>query len=81
MESLDKLEEIRKLCEKLGKGSNYSQIIDNLPQVVVVGAQTAGKLSVIERITKVSVPIGTGTCTKIATRIISRESKHTKKIF
>lgn len=44
----------------------------NLPQIVVVGAQSAGKSSVLEAISHVRFPVKAGVCTRFATELVLR---------
>lgn len=45
-----------------------------LPQIVVVGDQSSGKSSVLERITAMPFPRDSGLCTRFATQITFRRS-------
>lgn len=49
-----------------------------LPQIVVVGDQSAGKSSVLEALTGTPFPRDAGACTRFATEIRLRRSKETK---
>ncbi|KFX86692.1 hypothetical protein V490_08938 [Pseudogymnoascus sp. VKM F-3557] len=49
------------------------QILD-LPQLVIVGQQSAGKSSLLQSLTDIPFPIGDGLCTRFATRIVSRRT-------
>merc|ERR1712216_1073222 len=71
MDKLDNLEEIRQCLNQLSD-SKLTVLLDDLPQIVAVGPQSAGKSSVIHKITGVPLPSGSGTCTKIASLILSR---------
>ena len=66
---LDTIDELRVLG--LGK------YVD-LPQLVVVGDQSAGKSSVLEAISRVRFPIKDGVCTRFATELALRQSPQTK---
>ncbi|KAK1836435.1 P-loop containing nucleoside triphosphate hydrolase protein [Podospora conica] len=66
---LDTIDELRTLG--LGK------FLD-LPQIVVVGDQSAGKSSVLEAISRVRFPIKDGVCTRFATELVLRQSPETK---
>lgn len=66
---LDTIDELRVLG--LGK------YID-LPQLIVVGDQSAGKSSVLEAISRVRFPIKDGVCTRFATELALRQSPQTK---
>jgi GTP1/Obg family GTP-binding protein len=48
------------------------QLID-LPQIIVVGDQSAGKSSVLEAISRVRFPIKDGPCTKFAPELVLRD--------
>ncbi|EEP82059.1 conserved hypothetical protein [Uncinocarpus reesii 1704] len=52
----------------------------SLPQLVVCGAQSAGKSSVLEGITGIPFPRQDGVCTKFGTEIILRHSLETASI-
>ncbi|KAK0743445.1 P-loop containing nucleoside triphosphate hydrolase protein [Schizothecium vesticola] len=62
---LDTIDELR----TLGLG----RFLD-LPQIVVVGDQCAGKSSVLEAISRVRFPIKDGVCTRFATELILRQN-------
>ncbi|KAJ5621555.1 hypothetical protein N7528_006338 [Penicillium herquei] len=51
----------------------------NLPELVVVGDQSAGKSSVLQAITEVSFPVKDGTCTRFPIQISFRQSSTAKK--
>ncbi|KAF7557990.1 hypothetical protein G7Z17_g228 [Cylindrodendrum hubeiense] len=44
----------------------------NLPQIIVVGDQSAGKSSVLEAISRVRFPVKGGLCTRFATELVLR---------
>ncbi|OBT80178.1 hypothetical protein VF21_00583 [Pseudogymnoascus sp. 05NY08] len=46
----------------------------DLPQLVIVGGQSAGKSSLLQSLTDIPFPVGDGLCTRFATRIVSRRS-------
>lgn len=50
----------------------------NLPQMIVVGLQSAGKSSVLEAITRVRFPVDAGVCTRFATELVLRTAKETR---
>ncbi|KAK8054689.1 hypothetical protein PG994_009756 [Apiospora phragmitis] len=50
-----------------------SQVID-IPQLVIVGGQSAGKSSLLQSLTSIPFPVSHGLCTRFATRIISRRT-------
>lgn len=50
----------------------------DLPQLVVVGDQSAGKSSVLEAISRVRFPIKDGVCTRFATELALRRSPQAK---
>ena len=50
-----------------------SQDID-IPQLVIVGGQSAGKSSLLQSLTSIPFPVSHGLCTRFATRIISRRT-------
>lgn len=49
----------------------------SLPQIIVCGDQSSGKSSVLEAISGVSFPVGTGLCTRFPTELILRKTSHT----
>lgn len=71
-----------------GEQSSLLELIDKLqfaqldnvklPQIVVVGDQSAGKSSVLEALTGTPFPRDAGACTRFATEIRLRRSKETK---
>ncbi|KAH6847510.1 hypothetical protein B0I37DRAFT_431099 [Chaetomium sp. MPI-CAGE-AT-0009] len=66
---LDTIDELR----VLGLGTYVE-----LPQLIVVGDQSAGKSSVLEAISRVRFPIKDGVCTRFATELALRRSPQTK---
>ncbi|KAH7363538.1 P-loop containing nucleoside triphosphate hydrolase protein [Plectosphaerella cucumerina] len=63
---LNQIDKIR----ALGVGNHVS-----LPQIVVCGDQSAGKSSVLERLTEIPFPRQDGLCTRFATEIILRHTE------
>ncbi|KAK0627952.1 P-loop containing nucleoside triphosphate hydrolase protein [Immersiella caudata] len=59
------------------KGLGLGEFVD-LPQLVVVGDQSAGKSSVLEAISRVRFPIKDGICTRFATELALRRGHHPK---
>ena len=51
--------------------------IVNLPQIIVVGDQSAGKSSVLEAISHVRFPVKGDVCTRFATELVLRPAKKT----
>ncbi|CCF44438.1 vacuolar sorting protein VPS1 [Colletotrichum higginsianum] len=45
-----------------------------IPQLVIVGGQSAGKSSLLQSPTDIPFPVGKGCCTRFATRIVSRRT-------
>ncbi|OAQ67158.1 dynamin family protein [Pochonia chlamydosporia 170] len=52
--------------------------IVNLPQIIVVGEQSAGKSSVLEAVSHVRFPVKGDVCTRFATEIVLRQAKQTR---
>ncbi|KAJ6161601.1 hypothetical protein N7485_009831 [Penicillium canescens] len=52
----------------------------NLPELVVVGDQSAGKSSVLQAITEVSFPVKDGTCTRFPIQISFRQTSAAKEL-
>ncbi|KAJ5114720.1 hypothetical protein NUU61_000479 [Penicillium alfredii] len=52
----------------------------NLPELVVVGDQSAGKSSVLQAITEVSFPVKDGTCTRFPIQISFRQTSTEKDL-
>ncbi|KAJ3531839.1 hypothetical protein NM208_g8704 [Fusarium decemcellulare] len=52
--------------------------IVNLPQIIVVGEQSAGKSSVLEAISHVRFPTDSNLCTRFATELILRQADETR---
>jgi ABC-type molybdenum transport system ATPase subunit/photorepair protein PhrA len=51
-------------------------------QLVIVGEQSSGKSSLLQALTDIPFPVGTGLCTRFATRIVSkRTGPNTKNKF
>ncbi|TVY46890.1 Dynamin-A [Lachnellula occidentalis] len=61
-ESIDKL-------RKCGAGQDL-----DLPQLVIVGKQSAGKSSLLQSLTDIPFPVGSRLCTQFAMRIVSRRT-------
>ena len=66
---LDTIDELRIL--------GLSKFVD-LPQLIVVGDQSAGKSSVLEAISRVRFPMKDGICTRFATELVLRQSPETR---
>ncbi|XWW95318.1 hypothetical protein V2A60_003276 [Cordyceps javanica] len=45
-----------------------------IPQLVIVGAQSVGKSSLLQSLTDIPFPVGENCCTRFATRIVSRRT-------
>ncbi|KAK1707491.1 vacuolar sorting protein VPS1 [Colletotrichum lupini] len=45
-----------------------------IPQLVIVGGQSTGKSSLLQSLTDIPFPVGSGCCTRFATRIVSRRT-------
>ncbi|EGU85579.1 hypothetical protein FOPG_16978 [Fusarium oxysporum f. sp. conglutinans race 2 54008] len=70
--------EQRSLLDLIDK-LQFAQLDDvKLPQIVVVGDQSAGKSSVLEALTGTPFPRDAGACTRFATEIRMRRAKETK---
>ncbi|OAQ77126.1 dynamin family protein [Purpureocillium lilacinum] len=52
--------------------------IVNLPQIIVVGEQSAGKSSVLEAISRVRFPVHNDICTRFATELVLRQARQTR---
>ncbi|KAK1964130.1 vacuolar sorting protein VPS1 [Colletotrichum sublineola] len=50
-----------------------------IPQLVIVGGQSTGKSSLLQSLTDIPFPVGTGCCTRFATRIVSRRTAPSSK--
>ncbi|EFY98307.1 dynamin family protein [Metarhizium robertsii] len=50
----------------------------NLPQIIVVGEQSAGKSSVLEALSHVRFPVKGDLCTRFATEIVLRQARQTR---
>ena len=76
---LDTIDEIRATLSGL-QGENdqcefYEEILAVLPQFVAVGPQSAGKSSVIRRVSGVALPEASTLCTRVATMVQMRSAK------
>lgn len=43
-------------------------------QLIIVGGQSTGKSSLLQSLTEIPFPVGTGCCTRFPTRIVSRRT-------
>lgn len=46
----------------------------DIPQLVIMGGQSTGKSSLLQSLTEIPFPVGMDTCTRFATRIVSRRT-------
>ncbi|KAH6993347.1 P-loop containing nucleoside triphosphate hydrolase protein [Fusarium venenatum] len=67
---------LHNLSDKLS-ACGVGQIVD-LPQIIVVGEQSAGKSSVLEAISHIRFPVDSGVCTRFATELIFRLATETR---
>ena len=58
---------------------DVGKLVD-LPQLIVVGQQSAGKSSVLEAISHIKFPISKDVCTRFATEIVLRRSNRTRAV-
>ncbi|OAQ96937.1 hypothetical protein LLEC1_04240 [Akanthomyces lecanii] len=79
--ALDELNtnEAKKLHELVGqlRSCGINGIV-NLPQIVVIGEQNAGKSSVLEAISGVRFPVAAGLCTRFATEISFYKTEYSR---
>ena len=69
--NLDAIDEVRSLLSGL-RTDVFNELLDKLPQFVVCGPQSAGKSSLIRRISGVSLPTSSSACTRMATTVSVR---------
>jgi hypothetical protein len=75
-EILDIIDNVRAALSGLqGCQAFYEELLAALPQFVAAGAQSAGKSSVVRRISGVMLPEASGLCTRIATLIQMRRGE------
>eukprot|EP00961_Rhodomonas_salina_P288595 3900116-Rhodomonas_salina.1 len=76
---LDQIDSVRQALSGLksaeGNQIFYEELLASLPQFVVCGPQSAGKSSVIRRITGISLPEASTLCTRMATVIQMRREQ------
>ena len=68
---LDAIDQVRSLLSGL-RTDVFNELLNKLPQFVVCGPQSAGKSSLIRRISGVSLPTSSSACTRMATTISVR---------
>ena len=83
---LDTIDEIRTTLGGLKGASDqadfYEEILAVLPQFVAVGPQSAGKSSVIRRVSGVALPEASTLCTRVATMVqMRRDNKNTVEVL
>lgn len=66
-------EKLHDLTDQLSS-CGVGKIVD-LPQIIVVGDQSAGKSSVLEAISRIRFPVKGGVCTRFATELVLRRHK------
>lgn len=73
---LDAVDDVRNVLVKTAEGnrSELSDVISAIPQFVVVGGQSAGKSSVLSRLSGVEFPTASTRCTLIATELQLRKA-------
>ena len=77
-DTLDTIDKVRSALGGLKTSQHfYEELLASLPQFVACGPQSAGKSSVIRRVSGVSLPESSTLCTRIATLIQMRRSSDT----
>ncbi|KAL8996228.1 MAG: hypothetical protein Q9169_004206 [Polycauliona sp. 2 TL-2023] len=55
--------------------------IGSLPELVIVGDQSAGKSSLLQRLTDIPFPVANRLCTRFPTRIVSRRTPNNDEVI
>ena len=71
-QKLDAIDKVRLLLAELRDTAFYEEVLSTLPQFVACGPQSAGKSSVIRRLSGISLPEASTLCTRVATVICMR---------
>ena len=75
---LNRIDQVRVQLGELQDQKFYEELLASLPQFVACGPQSAGKSSVIRRVSGVSLPEAATLCTRVATMIqMRREAENT----
>ena len=73
---LDTIDEVRSILSALGSNDTafYEKIMESMPQFVAVGPQSAGKSSVMRRVSGIPLPEASTLCTRMATELQMRRA-------
>ena len=75
---LDSIDSVRSALAELkgisGADQFYEELLSSLPQFVACGPQSAGKSSVIRRISGIALPEASTLCTRVATLVQMRRN-------
>lgn len=80
MEKLNYIDDIRNKLLPMKKDQSFDEIFSNIPQFVVVGPQSSGKTSVLQRITGIRLPTSSGVCTRVPVVIKLRKGVRTGRV-
>jgi GTP-binding protein EngB required for normal cell division len=78
-QQLDAIDKVRLLLAELKDTVFYEEILAALPQFVACGPQSAGKSSIIRRLSGISLPEAATLCTRVAT-VLSMRREATESI-
>lgn len=75
IEKLNRIDDMRNKLLQFKKEQSFDEIFSSFPQFIVIGPQSSGKSSVLQRITGISLPTSSGVCTRVPTVIKLRRGQ------